>query len=171
MRGEEPPARGVPKPDAGPTAGPMVMPSPSRKLRALAVHSAFLGLLVFVGYQGRATGPGGTKAGSLGGSVSAARLHFTEVAHSVGIDFAHRVAQLDARLDHIAPQVAGTGAAVSVCDPNGDGWPDLYATSSADGAPNALFVNAGDGTFTDRAAAAGLADLNHAGQGLSLIHI
>jgi enediyne biosynthesis protein E4 len=141
------------------------MPSISRHLRSLAVHSAFLGLLVFVGYQGRATGPGGTKAGSQGGVVPAARLRFTEVAHRLGIDFAHRPAQLDARLDHIARQVSGTGAAVSVCDPNGDGWPDLYATTSADGAHNALFVNAGDGTFTDAAASAGLADLNRGGEG------
>jgi hypothetical protein len=45
---------------------------------------------------------------------------------------------------------------------------DVYATTSAHGAPNALFRNRGDGTFEDVAARAGLADLNRDGEGCSM---
>jgi hypothetical protein len=39
---------------------------------------------------------------------------------------------------------------VAVSDVNGDGWPDIYVSN--DGAPNdVLYVNNGDGTFTDKA--------------------
>ena len=138
------------------------MASPSRPLRSLAVNGAFAGLLVFTWLEGHGAGDGG---GTVPHAAGGSRLRFTEVSKAVGIDFTHRNARLDKRLDHIAVQVAGTGAGVSVCDPNGDGWPDLYATTSEDGAPNALYLNRGDGTFEDRAAEAGLADLNRAGEG------
>jgi hypothetical protein len=137
------------------------MPSPARRLRSLAVDGAFAGLLVFVWLEGH----GSTRSPAPPPHAAASGLRFTEVSRAVGIDFRHRNARLDPRLDHIAVQVAGTGAGVSVCDPNGDGWPDLYATTSEDGAPNALYLNRGDGTFEEGAAAAGLADLNRAGDG------
>src|SRR5438128_1946726 len=46
----------------------------------------------------------------------------------------------------------GYGLGVVVADLNGDGWPDLYVSN--DVAPNdVLYINNGDGTFTDRAGA------------------
>jgi hypothetical protein len=126
------------------------------------VRVGFLGLLVFAWGAGRPSDDPEAARGLVAG------LSFREVGREVGVAFEHRPAAFDERLGHIAPQVSGTGAAVSVCDPNGDGWPDLYATNSADGTANALYVNRGDGTFDERAAAAGLADLNRAGEGASM---
>ena len=45
---------------------------------------------------------------------------------------------------------AGYGLGAVVSDLNSDGWPDIYVSN--DGAPNdVLYVNNGDGTFTDKA--------------------
>jgi hypothetical protein len=45
---------------------------------------------------------------------------------------------------------AGYGLGVVASDLNGDGWPDIYVSN--DGTPNdVLYVNNGDGTFTDKA--------------------
>src|SRR5216117_1689752 len=45
----------------------------------------------------------------------------------------------------------GYGLGVVVADVNGDGWPDIYVSN--DVAPNdVLYINNGDGTFTDKAA-------------------
>lgn len=47
---------------------------------------------------------------------------------------------------------AGFGLGVAVSDLNGDGWPDIYISN--DGAPNdVIYMNNGDGTFTNKAAA------------------
>ena len=45
----------------------------------------------------------------------------------------------------------GYGLGVSVCDINNDGWPDLYVTNDYV-SNDLLWINNGDGTFTDRAA-------------------
>ncbi|HTK49060.1 MAG TPA: CRTAC1 family protein [Gemmatimonadaceae bacterium] len=93
---------------------------------------------------------------------------FQDATAAAGIGFVHRRASFDPRIAGIEPHVAGVGAGVSVTDVDGDGWPDLYFTNSRFGAPNALYRNRGDGTFTDVAAAAGLADLNAPGEGVSM---
>ncbi|MDQ3814966.1 MAG: CRTAC1 family protein, partial [Armatimonadota bacterium] len=53
-------------------------------------------------------------------------FHLEEVAKASGIDFVHQAPHLDPKLDHIMPQVASMGAAVSVVDFDRDGWQDLY---------------------------------------------
>ncbi len=64
-----------------------------------------------------------------------------------------------------AAGVGGTRAwstGVSLADVNGDGWLDIYVCNSGDidgdNKQNELFINNGDGTFTDRAVEFGLAD-------------
>jgi len=90
-----------------------------------------------------------------------------EVAAEVGLVFTHARFEVDPKIAHIAPHVAGVGAAVACTDFDNDGWVDLYVTSSAFGAPNALFRNRGDGSFEDVAKAVGLADVNSR-QGVSM---
>ncbi|HEX8850029.1 MAG TPA: CRTAC1 family protein [Gemmatimonadaceae bacterium] len=103
-------------------------------------------------------------------TADAARPGFAlrDETKAIGIDFVHRRATFDPRIANIEPHVAAVGASVSVADFDGDGWPDLYFTSSATGAPNALYHNRGDGTFEDVAPAAGVADLNRPAEGASM---
>lgn len=55
----------------------------------------------------------------------------------------------------------GRGLGIATLDFDGDGWPDIYVAN--DGEPNFLWRNRGDGTFEDRALAAGVA-LDGSGQ-------
>jgi len=110
------------------------------------------------------------KAGTLNAEAALARYGFfvQEVARSSGINFVHKAPTLDPRLDHIMPQVASMGAAVSVADFDRDGWADIYVTSSGEGSYNSLYRNMGDGSFADVAAKMGVADLNQVGTGVSM---
>jgi enediyne biosynthesis protein E4 len=94
-------------------------------------------------------------------------FRFQESAKAAGIDFIHTSATFDPKLQHIMPQVASMGAAVSVVDFDRDGWPDIYVTNSGEGSHNALYRNLGNGTFRDVAAEVGLADVNLPGTGVS----
>lgn len=95
-------------------------------------------------------------------------LYFQEVAKAAGIEFTHRAPTLDAKLEHIMPEVASMGAAVSVVDVDRDGWQDLYVTNSGEGSANRLYRNLGDGTFRDVAVDMGVAEVNQAGTGVSM---
>src|SRR5262245_50100639 len=95
-------------------------------------------------------------------------FHLQDVSTAAKVNFKHQAPTLDHRLDHIMPQVASMGAAVSVVDFNRDGWADLYVTNSGEGSKNALFKNNADGSFTDVAAEMGIADLNQPGTGVSM---
>jgi hypothetical protein len=122
----------------------------------------FVGLLAYAWSAGRPEHP----SSAPGAAKFAFTLH--ESARARGIDFTHHPVRLDPRLDPILPHVAGMGAAIAIVDADGDGWPDLYATSSAAGTPNALYRNQHDGTFRDVAREAGLADVNVEGEGASM---
>ncbi len=87
---------------------------------------------------------------------------------AAGIHFVHHRPSFDPKIAGVEPHVAALGASVSVADYDGDGKPDLYFTNSRFGEPNALYHNRGDGTFEDVAASVGLADLNRAGEGVSM---
>ena len=95
-------------------------------------------------------------------------VRFDEVAQSTGVNFIHQAPRLDPKLDHIMPQVASMGAAVSIVDFDRDGWPDIYVTNSGEGSKNALYRNQQDGTFKDVAGDVGLADVNQAQTGVSM---
>src|SRR6476469_9763818 len=95
-------------------------------------------------------------------------VYFEEVSHSAGVNFVHQAPTLDHKLDHIMPQVASMGAAVSIVDFDRDGWPDIYATNSGEGSKNALYRNQQDGTFKDVAGEVGLADVHQMPTGVSL---
>jgi len=108
------------------------------------------------------------RAAGSGDSPAEPQFHFTNITAEAGIDFVHHGPTLDPKLDNIAPLVSSLGASVTVADVNNDGWPDLYFTNSRFGYPNALYLNRGDGTFVDTARAAGLADVNRPGEGVSM---
>ncbi len=95
-------------------------------------------------------------------------FHLDEISGEMGIDFVHQGPQLDPALDHILPQIASIGASASIVDVNRNGLPDLYLTNSRHGTMNALYLNQGDGTFVDRAAELGIADVNREGTGVSM---
>ena len=89
---------------------------------------------------------------------------FEEVSERAGVAFTHYRNLLD-----IIPLSAG----VVVFDYNGDGWQDVYVTATPDIASlapegdddNALFRNDGDGSFTNVADVAGVADAEAKGNG------
>jgi hypothetical protein len=63
-------------------------------------------------------------------------------------------------------QQLGYGLGVAVADVNRDGWPDIYVSN--DVAPNdVLYINNGDGTFTDRAGA-WIKHASYAGMGVDI---
>ena len=92
----------------------------------------------------------------------------TEVAKGAGIYFQHEGPTLDPKLNHIMPQVASMGAAVSIMDVDADGHNDLYVVNSKEGSFNRLYRNRGDGTFEEIAERLGLADLNRTETGVSM---
>ncbi|QDU18546.1 CRTAC1 family protein [Urbifossiella limnaea] len=95
-------------------------------------------------------------------------FHLADTAAERGIDFQHESPTLDAQLAHIMPIVAGMGAGVSVVDFDNDGHLDLYVVTGKEGGLNRLYRNRGDGSFVDVAAAAGVADVNRPGTGVSM---
>ncbi len=100
-------------------------------------------------------------------SPAQAPLSFVEVSEHAGLAAVHHKPVLDPKLLGIMPWMTAIGAAVAAADFNRDGWIDLFVTDSQQGQPDHLYRNNGDGTFSDVAAAAGVASLNGAG-GLSV---
>ncbi|MBV6713701.1 CRTAC1 family protein [Paenibacillus chitinolyticus] len=86
-----------------------------------------------------------------------------ETTQASGVKFTHSKPTFDSKVANIMPWMASTGAGVFTADYDGDGFMDLYFVNSAKGSKNALFHNNGDGTFTETAESAGLADVNKDG--------
>ncbi len=108
------------------------------------------------------------RSGTAAEALATFGFALTEVARARGVDFTHHQAHLDPLLANVEPHVAAMGAAISIADADGDGRPDLYATNSDFGHPNALWLQQPDGRFRDAAAQAGVADLNQEGEGVSM---
>lgn len=80
--------------------------------------------------------------------ASAGDVSFTDVTSQAGVNVTHDTSGF------LRESYAGGG---TVGDFNNDGWQDLFVFSGGDGnEPDHLFINNGDGTFSDRAAAWGL---------------
>jgi hypothetical protein len=95
-------------------------------------------------------------------------FYLEPVNQQAHINFKHIPPALDAKVRHIAQQVAPMGASVSICDFDRDGWNDIYFTNSGTGTYNALYKNMQDGTFEDVALTMGVGDLNQEGNGSSM---
>ncbi len=87
-----------------------------------------------------------------------------ESSKKSGLINVHQKFKVSPKLANIAPMLAAlAGASVAVTDYNRDGWMDVYVTNAAKGSMNKLFRNNHDGTFTDVAKQAGIADVNRGG--------
>jgi hypothetical protein len=141
-----------------------------RKVARIVLVIVFVSLLAVPLVMKRLAAQRASVNTAIGATAALGRygFHLEEVAQASGVKFVHQAPKLDQRLDHIMPQVASMGAAVSVVDFNRDGWSDLYVTNSGEGSKNSLFKNNTDGSFTDVAAEMGIADLNQAGSGVSM---
>ena len=93
---------------------------------------------------------------------------FADVTGAAGISHTHHKPILDRQVDNINSWLSSVGAAAAAADFDQDGWMDLYVTDSRQGFPNHLYRNKHDGTFTDVAAAAGLANVNTDKKGASM---
>jgi enediyne biosynthesis protein E4 len=116
----------------------------------------------------RRFGPRAPIATTSGDPLARYGFKLTEVAKGAGIYFQHEGPTLDPKLNHIMPQVASMGAAVSIMDVDADGHNDLYVVNSKEGSFNRLYRNRGDGTFEEMAERLGLADLNRPETGVSM---
>ena len=92
---------------------------------------------------------------------------FADVTSAAGISHTHHKPILDHQVDNINSWLSSVGAAAAA-DFDQDGWIDLYVTDSRQGFPNHLYRNKHDGTFSDVAAMAGLANVNTDEKGASM---
>lgn len=90
-------------------------------------------------------------------------FRLVESAKAAGLVNVHEKLPPPPAFKNVAPWITAIGAHVAVVDFDGDGWMDVFVTNSKPGAPNKLFRNNHDGTFTDVAAKAGLAQANGPG--------
>ena len=121
----------------------------------------FLSALLLAMREGRASG-------STAADASHPGFTLRDETGAAGIHFVHKRPTFDPKIANVEPHIAALGASVSVTDFDNDGWPDLYFTNSRFGERNALYRNRGDGTFEDVAPSLSLADLNRAGEGVSM---
>src|SRR5215470_11799252 len=123
-----------------------------RNLRII-LAALFVGTLATLGViriRSLLAGKGGpTAAANPSTALSRYGLSFAEAAKTSGINFTHTAPKLDPKLDHIMPQIASMGAAVSVVDFDRDGWQDIYLTDSGEGKSNILYKNLGNGQFKE----------------------
>lgn len=122
----------------------------SRTLR-IVLTIFFIGLLATPFVIKRLSARKDAATASVNPSTALSRygLSFQEAAHASGVYFTHAAPKLDPKLDHIMPQIASMGAAVSVVDFDRDGWQDIYLTNSSEGQSNILYKNLGDGRFKE----------------------
>src|SRR5262245_876743 len=85
---------------------------------------------------------------------------FEEVGERAGIKHKHTSRSFKNPYAHIMQGYTALGAAVAVGDYDGDGFEDVFVTTSAENGKNRLYRNNGDFTFTEVGEAAGVANGN-----------
>lgn len=92
--------------------------------------------------------------------IPASERWFEDVTAQAGVERPHTNRRFENKYAEIMAGYTALGASASVADFDGDGFDDLFVTDSAAGAPNHLYRNNGDWTFTDVAVRAGIAEGN-----------
>ena len=88
---------------------------------------------------------------------------FEDRTAAAGVDRPHRTRSFKNPYAHVMEGYTALGASAAVADFDGDGWEDVFFTLSNEEGQNLLYRNNGDFTFTEMAAAAGVAAGNDAG--------
>lgn len=133
-----------------------------RRQRSRSISPAVILLLMAVALAGCGVAGAGPAAGG-----TAEGVRFQEITREAGVQFVHKVATFDAKVQNIMPWLNSVGASAAVADYDGNGCLDFYVTNSGEGSQNALFRSNCDGTFRDVAASVGLADVNQEGVSVS----
>ncbi|MEM6456591.1 MAG: CRTAC1 family protein [Acidobacteriota bacterium] len=130
---------------------------------------ALLALMLALLAPPAADAQGGAPADAKAAATTAAKADakaaapwFADVTARAGVDHPHVNRSFKNPYAHIMEGYTALGAAVAAADFDGDDRIDLFVTDSAQDGRNRLYRNAGDGTFVDVAAAAGLKSGNDA---------
>ncbi len=110
---------------------------------------------VLLGLAGLVVAIGGARVAATTRRTEVALPEYEDITLQAGINFRHQANQ---RADEIQ-------AGAAFFDVNGNGLPDIFLTNA--NGPNALYLNNGDGTFTDVAGEAGIADPDGVGIGVA----
>ncbi len=95
-------------------------------------------------------------------AAAAPQSWFEDVTERAGMARRHTNRSFENPYAEIMAGYTALGAAAAVADFDGDGFDDLFVTDSAASGVNHLYRNNGDFTFTEMAAAAGVAAGNDA---------
>ncbi|MCB9844926.1 MAG: CRTAC1 family protein [Phycisphaeraceae bacterium] len=98
--------------------------------------------------------------------VVCAVVAWVPVASGQVLSFSDQTDAAGLTCEHGTPIYAVMASGGAAGDFNRDGWMDVYVVSGAD-FPDRLFINNGNGTFTDQASSWGV-DLRHYGMGLAV---
>lgn len=133
-----------------------------------AFFIVLLGIPFYLGLKSKPTEKAQTNEQAKNTALDLFGFYLEEVNDEIGVDFVHQAPKLDAKLNHILPQIASVGASVSICDYNNDGWNDFYLTTSKYGELNALYKNLADGSFENVSEELGVGNINKQGTGVSM---
>lgn len=133
----------------------------AQRLSGLLIVALVLSIGAFMRMRRYRNAPHVMSGAAVPATLESVPFELTEASRQTGLLHVHQKFIPHRKLHKIGPYLSAlAGASVAVTDFDNDGWPDVYLTNAAVGSQNKLWRNNHDGTFTDVAAKAGLADVN-----------